>query len=435
MIGSKNWPPPGLLAREACRALAVPLRFAAFLAARGRWRARTARALAAGPPTPADNDAARRALTRALGGRRPRRILLACGEASGENLALEILRAAGPLGIEWFGFGGPRLAGAGFGLEADLVSEAVMGLAGVLGRLGYFAGLVRRFEELLARRRPDAVVLVDNPGLNLVLAERARAARVPVIGFVCPQYWAWGPWRVRRYAAAFDLAFAILPFEPAFFSEFGIAVAYAGHPIAAATPPPAPGEDRPPRIALLPGARPRDRARHLAPMLEAAAVFARSHPGYEFVVPQPAAAAEALAAQLGAGSPDLRVRVVTEPLVEVLQTCRAALAKSGTTTIQCALAATPCVILYRLAHAWERWFRRAGLTVPWIGAPNLVLGREAFKEVCGRELTTPAAAALTRLIDDAPHRGAALRACAEVRRRLGGSGSAALFADWLAALT
>ncbi|HLU49625.1 MAG TPA: lipid-A-disaccharide synthase, partial [Planctomycetota bacterium] len=141
-------------------------------------------------------------------------VLVSAAEASGDQHAahvVEAIRAARPE-IEFTAFGGPSLARAAGSLEADLVGSATMVL-GFVGELGKFARILRRFDEILATRRPDAVLCVDSPGLHFLFARLAAWQGVPVIYYICPQIWAWAPWRRRKVLRYTDLLLPILPFE------------------------------------------------------------------------------------------------------------------------------------------------------------------------------------------------------------------------------
>src|SRR5690606_25372218 len=128
----------------------------------------------------------------------------------------------------WYGFGGERLRAAGVELRFPLAEHAVMGVASVLASLPFVLRAFASFLRLLRDDPPDLALLVDYPGLHLVMAEAARRRGVPVVHYVAPQYWAWGPWRLSRYRRAVDASLTILPFEPRFFDGRGLVSAYVG---------------------------------------------------------------------------------------------------------------------------------------------------------------------------------------------------------------
>jgi len=438
-----------LVLREILRALSVPARLWFYLLRRRHWRAEAASLLEeAGDPRrlAEGNEEARARIRGALGGRRPGRIFLSCGERSGEAQACRLvktLRAEGA-DFEISAFGGKNLAKLGVRVEADLVDRAVMGLSAVLAEIPFFLDVVGRFLEILEKDPPDLVVLIDNPGLHLVLAEEAKRRGLPVLYYVCPQYWAWGPWRMARFRRAVDAAIAVLPFEPPFFRKGGIPTGYAGHPLAAesagAERSPVPSDSGDRRIlALLPGSRRKDIDRHLVPMLRVFLEFRRKHPECGARIPQSDAERRVSVAdrvrtflEAEGADPSLCEVVHADP-GETLRSCRLALVKSGTTTIQTALAGVPFVLVFKLEHRREKWFASRGLSVPWIGAPNLILGREAFPEHCflEEEGWERVLASLESLWEDGEAREGRIRDLAEVRARLKGEGADRLLASWI----
>ncbi len=196
------------------------------------------------------------------------KIFIAAGEASGDQHAARLVSALRARRPEWrfVGMGGPKLEAAGVELREDLVERSVMGFLPVLASLGGIFETVARFVEELRRDPPDLLVIVDNPGLNLNLARLARSRGIPVVSYICPQVWAWAPWRIRRVARRSDLLLVIVPFEEELYHAVHPRVRYVGNPVfdhlAAVEPdreigqgalPPLPPGARP--LALLPGSR------------------------------------------------------------------------------------------------------------------------------------------------------------------------------------
>src|SRR5262245_10206282 len=123
------------------------------------------------------------------------------------------------------------MAEAGCFLHRDMLDLSVMGVS-FLGHLSQFAGLLRRFYRRIRERRFAALVLVDFPGFNFVLARLARARGIPVVYYICPQIWGWAPWRKRKVLRLTDLLMVILPFEVELYRGGGNPVIYVGHPLA-----------------------------------------------------------------------------------------------------------------------------------------------------------------------------------------------------------
>jgi lipid-A-disaccharide synthase len=304
-----------------------------------------------------------------------------------------------------------------------------MGFAAVFAQIGRFVDVLRRFGRYLDEQRPDLVVLLDYPGLHLRMAALARRRQIPVVYYVCPQLWAWAPWRARRFTRVVDHALTILPFEEEYFRRRGITARFVGHPSAdvPARGTPAPDTDLLHRLkatalplALMPGSRPQEVRENLPPMLGAARRIRERLPQARFFLPQrradTAAACRALlAAEAAAHGKVGEFIEVVEAVEPVLQHVRFALVASGTATFEVALHRVPMVVYYRIRWQHEL-LGRLMLTVPWISLVNLIAGRALVPEFVTAD-TSPRtldaiAAASVALIGDTPERRACLDALA-----------------------
>jgi lipid-A-disaccharide synthase len=349
------------------------------------------------------------------------RILLSAGEPSGDlhgARVAEALRRRFP-DAELFGLGGDRMAAAGVELLAHVDQLAVMGFAEVARHLPYFIRLLRRVRGELRTRRPDLVIPVDYPGFNLRLARYARDAGIPVLYYIAPQVWAWHRSRMTQLARNADRLAVILPFEERLFSDAGANVAFVGHPLADQ---PVPAADRSaflkalgvdagrPVLALFPGSRAQEVRRHLGVFAGAAAAVRRTLPGVQAVI----AASSAVPSSLYHAVPLPR----TTDGWSLLHHARAALVKSGTSTLQAALAGTPLVVSYRV-HPLTYFMAQRLVDVPHIGLVNLVAGERIAPELLQDDATPERlAAALLPLLQDGAARQRALDGLARVRRAL-----------------
>src|SRR3989442_9637879 len=163
----------------------------------------------------------------------PPQILISAGEASGEmhaaRLATALLKRAD---IHLFGLGGPRMGEAGVEMVANCSEVAVLGISEVLHRLPALRRVMRRLVAEAARRKPALAILTDFPGFHLRLARKLRWQGVRNVYFICPQFWAWRPWRVRLVKRRFERALCIFPFEEKFYRDAGVTVNFIGHPLA-----------------------------------------------------------------------------------------------------------------------------------------------------------------------------------------------------------
>lgn len=353
-------------------------------------------------------------------------ILLSAGEPSGDLHGAAVARA---LRERWpdarlFGLGGPLMAEAGVELLADPAKLAVMGFAEVLGRLPFFWRLFRRVRSEMETRGVDLVLPIDYPGFNLRLARAAKESRIPVLYYIAPQVWAWHRSRIHRFATDTDRVAVILPFEEELFREAGVAATYVGHPLLDR---PAPGsrrslcrelnldEDRP-ILAVFPGSRAQEVKRHLAIFVETAIRLQAYRPSIQPVI----AVSNAVPSRLYHGIPFPR----TANSRDLLAHAHTALVKSGTTTLEAALAGTPMAIAYRTHPLTYRLAKRL-VEVDHIGLVNLVAGERVVPEFIQGEATPAALAqALLPLIQsEHPGRDKALEALERVRDRLHASGN------------
>lgn len=360
---------------------------------------------------------------------RPFKLAIIAGEASGDALALRFLAALrewlGERPLELRGVGDHGLPEAGlrpFFPQADI---AVMGFAPVIKRLPL---LLRRMEDAardVAAFEPDLLLTVDSPDFCLRVAKkvRARAPRIPIVHWVCPSVWAWRSGRARAMAPHVDRILALLPFEPAALARLhGPETVYVGHPLmerlAEMRPSPAEQQARDdggrPLVLVLPGSRGSE-IHHLMPVFgEAVAKVAAAVPGARFVLPA-VPRLQATIAQATARWP-LAPEIVSGEAAKLaaFRSARAALAASGTVTLELALSGVPTVAAYRAA-AWEIMLARRLVKVPSVILPNLILGRNIVPEFIQDEATADALSRdLLDLIAHGPARQAQLAGFAEV---------------------
>lgn len=351
--------------------------------------------------------------------------MLSAGEPSGDLHGAAVARALRRRwpGARLFGLGGARMAEAGVELLADPRRLAVMGFAEVASQVPYFVRLLRRLRREIAGRGADLVIPIDYPGFNLRLARAARAEAVPVLYNIAPQVWAWHRSRIRQLARDTDRLAVVLPFEEPLFRAAGARVQFVGHPLL--------DEHEPvigrtefcgrlgidperPILAVFPGSRAQELARHLDVFGEAAARVARDRPDVQPVI----AATAALDASVYADAAYPR----TTAARSLLAHATAAIVKSGTTTLEAALAGTPMVIAYR-THPVTYWLARRLVRVEHIGLANLVAGERLAPELIQDEATPDALAAAVRpyLNGDGTARAAAREGLARVRAALSAS--------------
>ena len=329
-------------------------------------------------------------------------IYLVAGEQSGDALGgrlITALRAARP-DLQFAGVGGPQMAAAGLASLFPIHELAVMGLLEVLPRLRRIAGLLRQTEADIRARRPDVVVTIDSPGFTLRLLHRLRDSGLRRVHYVAPQVWAWREGRVKHYAGLWDRLLCLLPFEPAFFARHGLEARFVGHPVIES------GVDsgdstrfrqkfgvaaESPILLVLPGSRRSEVSRLLPVFGETLVRLVQQVPGLVPVVP----VASAVAGSVIAGTRDWPVQplIVTDlgDKHDAYAAAAAALTKSGTSTLELALADVPMVVAYRV-HPLTAWIVRRSVKVQYAAIVNLLLGRMAVPEFIQQDCTADALA-------------------------------------------
>ena len=355
----------------------------------------------------------------------PRMIWLVAGEDSGDQLGAKLMRALRAAAPEtaFGGVGGEAMAEAGLVSLFPLDDVAVMGYLPVLARA---RTLLRRIRETVAaavRARPDVLVIIDSPGFTHAVARRVRRAApgIPIVDYVSPSVWAWRPWRAKGMRPFIDHVMALLPFEPdAHLRLGGPPCTYVGHPLIERLHDLRPADPKhrrrdtvPHSLVVLPGSR-RSEIERLMPVFgQALDRVGRSVP-IEAVLPA-VTRHRALIERLAAGWP-LPVRIVTGEASKyaAFRGARAALAASGTVTLELALAGVPMVVAYRVSRA-EEFIARRLIQVPSIVLPNLILGANAVPEFVQAECAPePLAQSLLPLLKGGPARDAQLDALAQI---------------------
>jgi lipid-A-disaccharide synthase len=356
-------------------------------------------------------------------------IYLLAGEASGDVLGARLMtaiRAARP-DVDFAGIGGPRMEAEGLISLFPMRELAVMGLVEVLPRVRQ---LQRRLRETVAdvtARHPDVIVTIDSPGFALRLLKAIRPLGLPRIHYVAPQVWAWREKRVRHFPGLWDKLLCLLPFEPEFFARHGLAARFVGHPVIES------GADcgdaarfrarhglapNAPILVLMPGSR-RSEAPRLLPVFgRTLALLADNLPGLVPVVPASAAVAQIVrdAARSWPVPPVLVTEL--EDKHDAYAAASAALTKSGTSTLELALAGVPMAVTYRVNPVTAAIARRL-IRVPHVAMVNLLAQHEIVPELL-QEHCTPAALSeiVTRLVMEPGVAAAQRAAFAQVLERL-----------------
>ena len=344
-------------------------------------------------------------------------VLVVAGEASADAHGARVvqrLRQVQP-GVECFGLGRERLAAAGLSAVADSDALRVVGISEALRGLFKIRRVFKRVLDEVRRRKPAAALLIDLPDFNLRLARRLKKLDVPVVYYVAPQAWAWRRGRVRQLRRRVHKLFVVFPFEAEFFESHGVAAEFVGHPLTEDGLPP--GEDRPNRVAIVPGSRPQEIERLLPALAGAARILKEKVPHLEFVLPlAPGIEKKRVRELLGAAG--VEAALVPGGALGALPGSRLALVGSGTATLESALAGVPMVVVYRVSRMTYLLVRPI-FRLPYVCIVNILARRRLVPELLqGRVQAQAIARAALPLLEDSEERTDMLSGLREVAQSL-----------------
>jgi lipid-A-disaccharide synthase len=353
------------------------------------------------------------------------RILISAGEASGDMYGAQLinaLRRRDPQ-IEFFGVAGEKMRAAGCDAVVDARELAVVGITEILSHLPKIWGLFHKLIRAADARKPDVAVVIDSPAFNWRVARQMRKRGIPVVYYVCPQFWAWRQGRVRLLRRYVDLALVIFPFEKKFYRDRGVNTLFVGHPLAQTRRPEISRSDYArqhaldegkPWIVVMPGSRRKEVRLNLPVILES---MERLGPGYEFLLPVAPTLDRAWLRSLAEGS---RVHLVGESL-PALAHSRAGIIASGTATVEAALMELPFVMVYRVSRLTYLLGKHT-VKVPHFAMVNLIAGKKVVPELVQDDFTSDGVVQnLSELLAESPQRAKMIDELQEVKRKMSGA--------------
>jgi lipid-A-disaccharide synthase len=327
--------------------------------------------------------------------RRPSRILMVAGEASGDlhggDLARQILSLEPD--CELFGIAGEQMRSAGVRPIVRMEDIHALGISELASTIGRTVNAFRELRRTIRRERPDLVILIDYAEFNLILSGVARRAGAKVLYYITPQVWAWRRGRIAKINARADRLAVVLPFEKEIFAAAGDRVRFVGHPLLDRVKP---VQDRkatlerhgfPPGarlLALLPGSRHAEVHYMLSEFVAAARILARDHGLTPVVALAPTLTSEQLARQ---GNVDLSgIRIIEGDTYSIIAASDLALVASGTATLETTLLECPMVISYKVSALTYIVGRILITGVDFIGMPNILAGKKIVPELIQGEM-------------------------------------------------
>lgn len=313
---------------------------------------------------------------------------------------------------------------AGCDTVVDSRDLSVVGISEILSHLPKIWGLFHKLIAEADKRMPDLAIVIDSPAFNWRVARQMHKRGIPVVYYVCPQFWAWRQGRVRLLRKYVDKALVIFPFEEKFYRDRGVDATFVGHPLADL---PRPEVDRaaygaqfhlePAKswITLMPGSRVKEVRMNLPVILESAAKLGQA---YEFLLPvAPTLDRKFLHSLIGN---DSSIRLVSETLPALAQS-RAGIIASGTATVEAAMMGTPFVMVYRVSGLTYR-LGRPRVKVPHFAMVNLIAGKEIVSELVQQDFTVEKVVGrLGEILSDGSARTRMIDSLNDVRARLRGT--------------
>lgn len=316
-----------------------------------------------------------------------KKIYVIAGEASGDIHGAKLIEAlrkisSSPLTI--YGVGGDQIQRTGALDFFDLAHFHVTGFTQAVLKIPQYHQAGKTILASIQNRKPDVVVLIDNPGFNLYLAKKINALRIPVIYYISPQIWAWKKNRIHKIKQTVAKMLVVFEFEKSLYEAAGIPVTFVGHPLKDILAP-APELSRKRWISLMPGSRKNEVSVLLPILLKAAEKILAHSPDISFkLIKSPTLPTSFYEPYLR--STKLPLEVIEKEAHTTLRQSLLVLVCSGTATLECALLGTPMIITNRAGFITYA-LTRALIQVPYLGLPNLILGREAMPELLQYQAT------------------------------------------------
>jgi lipid-A-disaccharide synthase len=367
------------------------------------------------------------------------KIMISAGEASGDLNGASLaaaLKAKMP-DVKIAGMGGDMMRAAGVDIIYDIADLGVMGIVEIVKSLPKLFRLRDFLADWMARERPDVLVVIDYPGFNTRLAKVAKGLGIPVVSYISPSAWAWGRGRAKEVAATVTKVAAIFPFEADVYSQAGADVVFVGHPLLDIVKPTLSRDEARrlfgtredgPVVLLMPGSRRQEIDRLLPVMLAAMERVAENVPGCQFFLPVASTISREILQNI-IGGHKINVRLTAGNTYDLMSIADAAVAASGTATLEAAIMGLPTIIVYKMAPV-TYLLGKMLVKIPNIGLPNIVAGRRIVPELVQADASAANIARETlAILTDPAVRAQVAADLAAVRERLGESGAVGRVAE------
>jgi len=324
---------------------------------------------------------------------------IVAGEASGDLLGSHLMLALQAVrsDIEFIGIGGAKMQSAGMKVLFPMEKLAVRGYVEVLRHYLEIVGIRRKLKRYFLANRPDIFIGIDAPDFNLDLELTLKQQGITTIHYVSPSIWAWRGERIHKIKRAVTKVLALFPHEPKLYEDAGVPVEYVGHPLADMLP------DYPKRdemremmriplqakvFALLPGSRQSEVTQLAHVYIETAKLILKKIPDARFLIPLISRETRAIVEQAlyDCDAQELPITLLFGHAQDAMIAADMVLVASGTATLECALLKRPMVITYRMPTlSW--WLMKGKGYLPYVGLPNILLGRFVVPELLQHDAT------------------------------------------------
>jgi lipid-A-disaccharide synthase len=356
-----------------------------------------------------------------------RKIFLIATEESGDRLGsalMKVLRQRLGDGVQFVGVGGRTMAREGLETLFPIEELSIVGFAAVVQQLPKILRLIRKTADAVLEAAPDALVIIDSPDFTHRVARRVRATKpaIPVVDYVSPSVWAWRPGRARAMLGYVDHVLGLLPFEPAEYRKLGgPPCSYVGHPLIEQLPSLRPNAEEqkrrdaePPVLLVLPGSRRSEIRHHLETFGATLGRLQAAGRAFELMLPTMPHLEATIREGVANWPVKPRIVVGESEKRAAFRIAHAALAKSGTVTLELALAGIPMVTAYRVS-AIEAFILRRAVKVSSVILANLVIGKEVIPEYLQEDCTPEKLApALSEVLTDTTLRRQQVEAFAQL---------------------
>ncbi|MBU1077679.1 MAG: lipid-A-disaccharide synthase [Spirochaetes bacterium] len=363
-----------------------------------------------------------------------KKILISCGELSGEihssNLVKEIRKIS--KNTRFFAVGSVLLKKTGCKIIVDYREISIMGFTEVIKKYFYIRKRIRFVKDFIKRESPDAVILVDFPGFNFIIAEYAKKLNIRIIYYIPPQIWAWHYSRVKKIRKFADLVIPILPFEKDIYTRENIPCKYFGHPVVdnirfSFSKKEYYKKHRIPSnkkiIALLPGSRPQEIEHHIDHLLKTASKLEEKYSDLVFIINVADTVDLKMIKERISKYAIKQMRVVQKENYDLFNNAFAAICVSGTVTLETAFFKVPMTVIYQVDALFYFIVKHFLIKVPFISLVNLIAGKPVLKEIVQKELTSEnLLKEADRLIADDKYRKKMITSLEQVKKKLGKKG-------------